>query len=285
MTENGQTADPQLVAAPSGSLVIPAMNGQGGRVPRLSLVIPTYNEAGNVRTLIERLDELLGAELGDGLELIVVDDDSPDGTWREALAAAKTHPCVRVVRRENERGLSTAIIRGWQVARGDVLAVMDADLQHPPETNLALFAEIEGGADLAVASRHVEGGGVSDWSLARRALSRGAQLLGVAILPEVLSRVTDPMSGYFMVRRSALADVALSPLGYKILVEVLARGKMGSIREVGYVFRERREGKSNVTARLYFEYLVHLVRLRWTTLPALLLPRRRAGERLGPEGP
>jgi len=167
-----------------------------------------------------------------------------------------------VMRRETERGLSTAVIRGWQVARGEVLAVIDADLQHPPEVTVSLWREISKGADLAVRSRHIEGGGVSDWSLLRRLLSRGAQLLGLILLPGVLGRVSDPMSGYFMIRRGAIADAAMHPLGYKILVEVIGRGRVRWIAEVGYVFRERSVGESKVTWRVYVDYLRHLVRLR-----------------------
>jgi dolichol-phosphate mannosyltransferase len=144
---------------------------------------------------------------------------------------------------------------------------MDADLQHPVEPNLELLKEIGQGADLAVASRHVAGGGVSDWSAARRVLSRGAQFLGLLLLPGVLGRLSDPMSGYFMLKRSALEGVELHPLGYKILIELVARARIRWIGETGYVFRERTAGESKVTSKLYFEYLVHLIRLRWATLP------------------
>jgi dolichol-phosphate mannosyltransferase len=177
-------------------------------------------------------------------------------------------PAVRVMRRRSEKGLSTAVIRGWQAARGETLAVIDADLQHPPEVLARLWEAIQAGADLAVASRHTEGGGVSDWSALRRLLSRGAQLLGLALLPSVVGRVSDPMSGYFMLRRAAIAGAELSPLGYKILIEVLGRGRIRTISEVGYVFRERLAGESKVTARLYADYLRHLLRLRLATLPA-----------------
>jgi dolichol-phosphate mannosyltransferase len=121
--------------------------------------------------------------------------------------------------------------------------VIDADLQHPPEVLLQLWNEIQRGADLAVASRHVEGGGVSDWSVARRFLSRGAQTLGLMILPGVIGRVSDPMTGYFLVRRACIAGKTLSPLGYKILIEVLGRGNIRWIGEVGYVFQERQAGR------------------------------------------
>jgi dolichol-phosphate mannosyltransferase len=159
------------------------------------------------------------------------------------------------------------VIRGWQVARGRILGVIDADLQHPPEVLLQLLGEMQQGADLAVASRHVEGGGVSEWSAVRRFLSRGAQMLGLMILPEVIGRLSDPMSGYFMVRRSAIVGKYLSPVGYKILIEVAARGKIRWIAEAGYVFRERLAGESKVTWKQYVEYIQHLLRLRFSLWP------------------
>jgi dolichol-phosphate mannosyltransferase len=171
------------------------------------------------------------------------------------------------MRREQERGLSTAVIRGWQAARGQVLCVIDADLQHPPDVTLALYRVIERGADIAVASRHLEGGGVSDWSVLRRIVSRTAQLIGLLILPGVVGRVTDPMSGYFMIRRGAIEGVELSPLGYKILIEVIARGRFPWVGEVPYVFRERVRGGSKATVRVYIDYLRHLLRLRFSPLP------------------
>jgi dolichol-phosphate mannosyltransferase len=249
---------------PKGPLSVGAVARDG---IQLSLVIPTFNESKNLEELIARLTSVLEPVLGQRYELIVVDDDSPDATWALAFRLAEQYPALRVMRRRGERGLSTAVIRGWQAARGEVLAVIDADLQHPPEVVAGLWREIDGGADLAVGSRHVEGGGVSDWSALRRSLSRGAQLLGVFVLPSVVGRVTDPMSGYFMLRRSSIARETMSPLGYKILIEVLGRGRIGRIAEVGYVFRERTAGESKVTWKLYFEYLRHLARLRLATLP------------------
>jgi dolichol-phosphate mannosyltransferase len=263
------TSAARLISTPAGALVIPAApaaSAAGAAPIELSLVIPTYNESKNVGELIAVLTELLEPILAGKYELIVVDDDSPDRTWEIALGLVPRFPSVRVMRRVGERGLSTAVIRGWQAARGEVLAVIDADLQHPPEVTVQLLAEIARGATLAVGSRNVEGGGVSDWSVSRRILSRGAQLLGLLILPSVLGRVSDPMSGYFMVRRSALAGVTLDPLGYKILIEVIARGRIERVSEVGYVFRERVSGDSKVTWRLYVAYLRHLARLRLSTL-------------------
>ena len=235
---------------------------------RLSLIVPTYNESRNLEELLRQLTAVLEPCLAGEYEILVVDDDSPDGTWAVAMRLSERWPAVRVMRRRSEKGLSTAVIRGWQAARGETLAVIDADLQHPPEVLAQLWEAIQAGADLAVASRHTEGGGVSDWSALRRLLSRGAQLLGLALLPSVVGRVSDPMSGYFMLRRAAIAGAELSPLGYKILIEVLGRGRIRTISEVGYVFRERLAGESKVTARLYADYLRHLLRLRLATLPA-----------------
>src|SRR5215813_5137341 len=180
---------------------------------RLSLIVPTYNEAGNLRELLDQLAAVLEPPLAGRYEIVVVDDDSPDGTWALAMRLAERWPALRVIRRRAEKGLSTAVIRGWQAARGEVLGVIDADLQHPPEVIERLWIEISRGADLATGSRHVSGGGVSDWSAFRRALSRGAQLLGCCVLPGVVGRVSDPMSGYFLVRRQAIAGIGLSPLG------------------------------------------------------------------------
>lgn len=232
-----------------------------------SLVLPTYNEGKTIQKLVHLLCQLLDGVIPDAYELIIVDDDSPDGTWELAAALLPDYPQLQVMRRVEERGLSTAVIRGWQVARGAVLGVIDADLQHPPEVLVQLWSEIERGADLAVASRHVEGGGVSEWSLVRRFLSRGAQTLGLILLPGVIGRVCDPLSGYFLVRRNCLVGQTLSPVGYKILIEVLARGKVRRIGEVGYVFQERKAGESKVTWKQYVEYLRHLVRLRFDLWP------------------
>lgn len=234
---------------------------------QFSLIIPTYNEGENVQEIVKILSELLDSIIPGEYELIVVDDNSPDSTWKLAQELTSQYPQLRVMRREHEKGLSTAVIRGWQVARGKVLGVIDADLQHPPEILLQLWQEMVQGADLAVASRHVEGGGVSEWSIVRRFLSRGAQMLGLMILPEVIGRLSDPMSGYFMVRRDAIVGKPLSPVGYKILIEVTGRGKIRWIGEVGYVFRERQAGASKVTWKQYIEYIQHLLRLRFDLWP------------------
>src|ERR1019366_8599537 len=217
--------------------------------------------------MISRLTRILDGAFAGAYEIIVVDDDSPDRTWELAQSLTAEYPQLRVMRRQQERALSAAVIRGWQASRGEVLGVIDADLQHPPEISLKLCSEIARGADLAVASRHVEGGGVSDWSVLRRILSRAAQIIGLVILPRVVGRVSDPMSGFFVIRRTAIEGIELNPVGYKILIEVLGRGRFRWIGEVPYVFKERVRGESKVTRKVYVDYLRHLLRLRISTLP------------------
>ena len=258
-----------LVPVPLGSLqineLISSQDLSETVTPQLvtfSLVIPTYNESKNLEKLVEVLNQLLDKHWDGNYELIIVDDDSPDRTWQVGLDLMPKYPYLRVMRRQSEKGLSTAVIRGWQAAQGEILGVIDGDLQHPPETLINMLEEIKNGADLVVASRHVEGGGVSDWGFIRRLLSRGAQMLGLLILPNVIGRVADPMSGYFMFRRKAIANCLMNPLGYKILIEVLGRGRIESVAEVGYIFQERQEGESKVTWRQYVDYVVHLLRLR-----------------------
>ena len=261
----------ELLPVPTGGLEIgtsPVVTNETPDTPlKFSLIIPSYNESGNIQELVKILSGLLDSEIPGEYELIVVDDDSPDGTWKLAQKLTAQYPQLRVMRRQREKGLSTAVIRGWQVARGEILGVIDADLQHPPEVLLQLWRETEKGADLAVASRHVEGGGVSEWSFIRRFLSRGAQMLGLIILPEVIGRLSDPMSGYFMVRRDAIVGQVMSPVGYKILIEVTGRGRIRWIGEVGYIFQERQSGESKVTWKQYIEYIQHLLRLRFSLWP------------------
>ena len=266
MTDNKPNS---LLEVPSGNLKISELPlkdiGLNSQKNTLSLIIPTYQERDNIKNVVIKASQVLDEFIPGNYELIVVDDDSPDGTWEFAVSLMAEYPQLRVMRRQHEQGLSSAVIRGWQAARGHILGVIDGDSQHPPLVLSQLLDAIQQGADLAVASRHVEGGGVSSWSFVRRFLSRGAQILGLVILPKVLDRLSDPMSGYFMVHRKCITNVTLNPVGYKILLEVIGRGRVKQITEVGYVFCERKQGESKVTWKQYLEYIHHLVRLRFST--------------------
>jgi dolichol-phosphate mannosyltransferase len=230
---------------------------------KVSLVIPTYNERTNIGTLIPHIYAVL-EKTAHAFEIIIVDDDSPDGTWQVVQEMMREYPELRMLRRTDERGLARAVLRGWQEAQGEILAVMDGDGQHPPET-LALLLETldKQGADIAVASRHVPGGGVSQWNFWRRGVSWGATLAAAWLLPGLLATVRDPLSGYFALRRSVIEGCMLKPEGYKILLEVLARGHYRAVVEVPYIFIERRQGRSKLGLRQYREFVTHLMHLSW----------------------
>ncbi|HET8569266.1 MAG TPA: polyprenol monophosphomannose synthase [Candidatus Limnocylindria bacterium] len=215
----------------------------------ISVVVPTYNESGSLPALVERLAAALA---GRPWEMVVVDDGSPDGTADLAEAMAPRLP-VRVVRREGKAGLASAVIAGFGAARGDTLVVMDADLSHPPEVVPALVDAVAGGADLAVGSRYVKGGGTVDWPLRRRVVSRVACLMGSALVP-----VRDATSGFFAVRRAAILGVRLNGIGFKIGLEVIARARARRIVEIPYTFRDREHGASKFGRREIGQYLVQL---------------------------
>ena len=215
-------------------------------------MVPTYNEAGPLPLLIERLAAALA---GREWELVVVDDGSPDGTADIAEAAAQRLP-VRVVRRAGKAGLASAVVAGFGAAKGDVLVVMDADLSHPPELVPGLLDAIAGGADLAVGSRYVTGGGTMDWPLVRRVVSRTACLIGNVLVP-----VRDCTSGFFAIRRSVIDGVKLNPIGFKIGYEVMARGRYGRWTEVPYTFRDRELGRSKFGQREIGQYLVQIAQV------------------------
>jgi dolichol-phosphate mannosyltransferase len=215
----------------------------------LSVVVPTYNEAGSIPKLAERLDTALA---GREWELVVVDDGSPDGTAEIAAALAPRIP-VKVVRRSAKAGLASAVLAGFAAASGDTLVVMDADLSHPPEIVPALADALDRGADLAVGSRYVKGGGVEDWPLQRRVVSRVACLMGNALVP-----VHDATSGFFALRRSVVEGVKLNPIGFKIGFEVIARGRYRKAVEVPYTFRDRELGASKFGRREIMQYGLQL---------------------------
>lgn len=211
--------------------------------------MPTYNEAASLPLLAERLGTSLA---GRGWELVVVDDGSPDGTADIAERLAPRLP-VRVVRRPAKSGLASAVMAGFRAARGDLLVVMDADLSHPPEVVPGLVDAVVGGADLAVGSRYVRGGGTLDWPLRRRVVSRVACLLGNVLVP-----VRDATSGFFALQRASIEGVHLNAIGFKIGFEVIARGRFAKIVEVPYVFRDREHGASKFGRREIAQYLVQL---------------------------
>ena len=237
----------------------------------ISLVVPTYNERQNMADLVNRTAKAL-SDCGEEYELIIVDDSSPDGTAEEVRRLQKDRPWLKLLVREKERDLSTAVLAGWKIARGELLGCMDGDLQHPPEHLVGLVArQRETGAGVVIGSRYVPEGGVSDWKFRRRIISWTATALAVAALPGRIGRVRDPMSGFFLVKRSVIDRAQLKPSGYKILLEVLAHSPNDRVDEVPYVFEERTSGGSKMGVGQIGIYLLQLVRLSVVTgeLPRL----------------
>lgn len=233
-------------------------SGEATRNVPVTVILPTYNEAENVETAIDRCRAALAAHTA---EILVVDDDSPDRTWQLVRTAYTNARDVRVVRRVGERGLASAVSRGFEEASHQVCAVMDADLQHPPEKLPDLLAAFDDDVDLVVGSRYRQGGGIENWPTWRRVVSRGAGLVAKALLPSARG-IADPLSGFFAVRRRVVHGVELSPTGYKILLEILATCEYDGVREVPYVFSERERGESKLTAEEYRNFLEHVLSLR-----------------------
>ena len=229
--------------------------------PLLTVVIPTYNEAENIGRLIDRLVEVLESSGNSNFEILVVDDNSPDGTCLVVREKALSDRRIRCLLRRRNRGLASAIVRGIAWARGDYVIVMDADFQHPPEIVPKLLEEaLRSGADIVVATRYSKGGGVEGWSRRRLLMSKMATLIAHILVPET-RKTSDPMSGFFLVRKNAINLEKLNPRGYKILMEILARTPGARVSEVSYVFRNRMAGKSKLGAKTVVDFLVHAASL------------------------
>ena len=223
--------------------------------PRLSLVAPTYNERGRLAELVETIFRVFAAHDIDG-ELVIVDDNSPDGTGALADELA-TRYRMKVVHRSGKLGLGTAVIAGFEAATGDICGVIDADLSHPPDLVPRMLDEIErGAADFVIGSRYIPGGGTRDWGAARLLMSRAACLLSRPVTP-----VVDATSGFFMIRRRIADGVKIEAGGFKICLELLVRGHATAILEVPYVFAGRTVGDSKMNLREATGYLKQLLAL------------------------
>jgi dolichol-phosphate mannosyltransferase len=222
-----------------------------------SIVIPTYNEAGGIERLLRALDGIFQVNGLDG-EIVVVDDNSPDGTGAIVDRIAQTLP-VRCLHRPGKMGLSSGVIDGWKVARKESVALgaMDADFSHDIDALPKMVEALESGRyGLAVGSRYVAGGGIANWPKRRIVTSRVA-----CWLARPLTKVKDVTSGYFLVRREALDGVTLDPIGFKIGLEVIVKGKYGNVLEVPYVFKDRVVGESKLNQKEILNYLKQLRKL------------------------
>lgn len=222
----------------------------------VSVILPTYKEAKNLREMVSRIFRSLNEHGLEG-ECIVVDDDSGDGTESVCGELGREFN-LRLVVRKGERGLSTAVIRGLREAGGDILVVMDADLSHPPEKIPEMVRLVEDGADFVLGSRYVEGGEIEEhWGFYRKLNSKVATLLAC-----FLTKLKDPMSGFFCIpRRTLEACKELSPIGYKIALEIVVKSGAKTVAEVPIFFSRRKHGESKMNLREQLLYLRHLGRL------------------------
>ncbi|GGW31457.1 dolichol monophosphate mannose synthase [Streptomyces lucensis JCM 4490] len=229
----------------------------------VTIVVPTFNESANIRRLLHQITESVPARLP--CEVLFV-DDSTDDTPEVIREAAQDCPFpVAVLHREEpEGGLGGAVVEGLKAASSEWVVVMDGDCQHPPSLVPELVATGERtNAGLVVASRYIEGGSRAGLAGGYRvAVSRGATWLAKALFPRRLHGISDPMSGFFAIRRSAVTAEVLKPLGYKILLELAVRSRPRQVAEVPFVFQDRFAGESKSTAREGLRFLGHLAGLR-----------------------
>ena len=229
--------------------------------PEISLVVPTFNESGNIELFLR---QACAALAGISHEILVVDDSSPDGTAEIVRAYASTCNCeIHILVRSGQRGLSGAVLHGFEASRGRFLGVMDADLSHDARILPKLVEAVRQGADVAVGSRRIPGGGADHWPWYRRLASDLAT--GLAKLCVRVS-VKDPMSGFFIMRRQIYERVLgnIQPQGYKILLEILCRARPDRVIEIPYVFRDRHQGHSKVNPDVAWQYFRMLWKLRRT---------------------
>lgn len=227
--------------------------------PVLSLVIPTYNERDNIEETLRATVESLEGKLP--YEVIVVDDDSPDGTWEIVKRFAAVSPGVRLVRRTGgTRDQAHAIVEGFRVARGAILGKMDADGSHDPRALAALVAKIDAGFEVVIGSRYADGGTISSWPLPRRMLST----VGTAIVRALMKMdVDDPLSGFWVIRREVFERAAKHRFtdGFKVLLQLCVRGQARQIAEVPIEFRDRTRGKTKLRPAVLLKSLNSLVSL------------------------
>jgi dolichol-phosphate mannosyltransferase len=216
------------------------------------MIVPTYNERDRLAELVRALFES-AASAGVALELVVVDDNSPDGTGAIADDLARSHR-MQVIHRSGKLGLGTAVVEGFGAATSSIVGVMDADFSHPPSLVPRMLAVFKAtGADVLVASRYVPGGSTPNWPLKRRMLSRMGCLLARGLSP-----IRDAASGFFLIRRSIAETVSIKAGGFKICLELIVRGRPGHLVEIPYRFDDRELGESKMSLREASGYLVQL---------------------------
>jgi dolichol-phosphate mannosyltransferase len=220
----------------------------------LTVIIPTFKEEANIGNIITEVDAVFKRNNLIG-EILVVDDNSPDGTISIVNEIKKAKPNVNIIVRLVDHGLSQSVTEGFVHASSEILVVIDADLSHPPSLIPVMYTEIMDGNDIVIGSRYMEGGGIRKWPIKRRIISLGATFLGRLLFPDV----SDPVSGFFAVRKSVVAKAPLKPRGYKILLEVLGKGTWEKDKEIPFEFVDREIGSSKLKLKTIIEYAQQVI--------------------------
>ena len=220
----------------------------------LTVIIPTFNEEANIRDIVLAVDTVFRENALNG-QVLVVDDDSSDNTIPIVRELKRTHPNVDIIVRTEDHGLSQSVADGFRHATSDVFVIIDADFSHPPVLIPRMYEEIRKGNDVVIGSRYMAGGGIKDWPLKRRIISTGATFLGRILFPDV----TDPVSGFFAIRKSVVENSQLKPRGYKILLEVLGKGSWEKDKEIPFEFTDREAGASKLKLKTIIEYAQQVI--------------------------
>ena len=224
--------------------------------PELTVIIPTLNEAKNIRTCV---NELVCVLIGDvkTFEILIVDDNSTDGTLDVVRDLRAIYPQVRMMVRLWDHGLSRSVVDGFKYAAGKYFVVIDADGQHPIDKIPVMYHKLLMGNDMVIGSRYMDGGEIKNWGLGRRIVSLGAMALSRIFFPNL----TDPASGFFAVKRDVVQSPDIRPTGYKILIEILGKGKYEKVSEIPFSFGLREYGSSKLKFKTVYEYAEELVNL------------------------
>ncbi|MBI2579561.1 MAG: polyprenol monophosphomannose synthase [Candidatus Aenigmarchaeota archaeon] len=221
----------------------------------ITVILPTYNEAENIENVVKNIRKT-GAEVN----ILIIDDNSPDGTGKLADIISKKYKSVSVVHRKNKAGLGSAIKNGFEACSG-IVGVMDADMSHDPSIIPDIIKEFGGGADFVIGSRYAKTGGIERWPFYRKLASRVATAIAKPLTP-----VKDPVSGYFFIKKSVINGMKINPESCKICLDILVRGGYKNVVEVPYTFRNRPAGKTkilNVKEVLkYIKYVSYLYKYR-----------------------
>jgi len=219
----------------------------------ISIIIPTYNESENIENIINAIEEVFSINMING-ELVIVDDNSPDGTATIAERMKKRYDNIKVIVRTSDRGLSQSVVEGFDHCDSDTIGVIDCDFSHPPEQIPLFLEKIENGCDVVFGTRYASEGEIKGWGAKRKLISTGATFLARLLIP----KSTDPVSGFFVIDRSVVKDVVLRPRGYKIGLEILGKGNWSKYCEIPYVFQDREMGSSKLGKREIYEYILQL---------------------------